>query len=228
MFQRAFVVALLLVATAHAFAQTPLQDTARAFVLREAALAAGGQQSRIDVVIGAPDSRLSLAPCARIEPFVPAGQRLWGRAMVGVRCASGATWSVMLPVTVRISGPALVAARPLAPGAAVGTSDVNVAEAEWTREPMGVVVDARQLENRVLTRPINTGQPIALTALRAPQAVGQGEVVRLVGRGQNFSITTDGIALAAAADGQPVRVRTESGRIVSGTARAGRIVEVSF
>jgi flagella basal body P-ring formation protein FlgA len=58
--------------------------------------------------------------------------------------------------------------------------------------------------------------------------VGQGEPVRVVGHGNGFSISADGVALASATAGQSVRVRTESGRIVTGTARAGRLVEVQF
>jgi flagella basal body P-ring formation protein FlgA len=42
---------------------------------------------------------------------------------------------------------------------------------------------------------------------------------------QGFVIQSEGQALAAAGDGQSVRVRTESGRILSGTLR-GRTVEV--
>jgi len=99
---------------------------------------------------------------------------------------------------------------------------------EWTRAAQGVVTAADQLDQRVLARPIASGQPIPLNSLRAPQAVGQGEPVRLVGRGNGFSISADGIALASAAAGQSVRVRTESGRILTGTARAGRLVEVQF
>jgi flagella basal body P-ring formation protein FlgA len=140
----------------------------------------------------------------------------------------GATWSITLPVTVRVFGPALVASKALAAGAALQPEDVRTAEVEWTREAQGVVTTAAQLDQKVLARPIASGQPIALNALRAPQAVGQGEPVRVVGRGNGFSITADGIALASATAGQTVRVRTESGRILTGTARPGRLVEVQF
>jgi flagella basal body P-ring formation protein FlgA len=147
---------------------------------------------------------------------------------VGVRCVAGASWSIQVPVTVRIYGPALVAARPLAAGAPLLAEDVRTAEIEWTREAGGIVSRLEQIEGRVLARPVASGQPIALAALRAPQVVGQGEPVRLIGRGQGFAISTEGVALASATDGASVRVRTESGRIVTGTARAGRIVEVTF
>jgi flagella basal body P-ring formation protein FlgA len=211
-----------------AWASPALQETVRMHVLREAATAAGGTQSRIDVVVGDVDSRLQLAPCIRSEVFLPAGSRFWGRGFAGVRCVEGAAWSINLPVTVRVFGPALVAARALTAGAGVQADDVRVAEVEWTREAQGVVTAAAQLDQRVLSRPVASGQPIPLTALRAQQAVGQGEPVRLIGRGNGFSISAEAIALASATAGQSVRVRTESGRILTGTARTGRLVEVQF
>jgi flagella basal body P-ring formation protein FlgA len=52
--------------------------------------------------------------------------------------------------------------------------------------------------------------------------------VRVIGNGRGFSISAEAIALASAQEGQAVRVRTDSGRVLSGTARAGRQVEVVF
>ncbi|HEU0201178.1 MAG TPA: flagellar basal body P-ring formation chaperone FlgA [Burkholderiaceae bacterium] len=211
--------------------QSPLQQSAHLFALREAARIAGGTQSRIDVQVGELDSRLQLAPCAKTETFLPRGVRLWGRAVVGVRCVdpnAGAPWSITLPVTVRVYGPALVATRALAAGTPIAATDVRSEEVEWTREAQGVATDFAQLAERVPARTLAAGQPIPLAALRAAQAVGQGDLVRVVGRGQGFSITTDGVALASALDGQPVRVRTDNGKVITGTARTGRIVELTF
>ena len=225
---------IFVVAVAHSsFAQDvhpQLAAAARRFVEQEAAgaLAATGGQARIEVAVGEFDTRAKLAPCARTEFFVPGGTRLWGRARIGLRCVQGANWSVLLPVTVRIHGPALVASRHLAALQPIAEGDVHVAEVEWTREALGVVTDVAQLDNRVPTRPIALGQPIPVAALRAPQVVSQGDAVKVVGAGRGFSVSTAAVALAAAQDGQPVRVRTETGRVLTGTARAGRIVEVVF
>lgn len=210
--------------------QPELAAAARRFVEQEAArtLAASGAQARIEVAVGELDARAKLAPCARTEFFVPGGAQLWGRTRIGLRCVQGAQWSALIPAHVRIHGPALVASRHLAALQPIGEDDVHVAEVEWTREPLGVVTGAAQLDNRVPTRPIAAGQPIPLAALRAPQAVAQGDAVKVVGTGRGFSVSTAAVALAAAQDGQPVRVRTETGRVLTGTARAGRIVEVAF
>jgi flagellar basal body P-ring formation protein FlgA len=209
-----------------------MRDALRAFAQREAmaqlAHAGVNAPARIEVTGGQLDARTTLAPCARTEAFAPNGVRYWGRASVGLRCVDGANWSVLVPVQVRIHGPALVAARSLAANTAFGADDIRMADVEWTREAQGVAIDAAQLDNRVLARPVAAGLPIPLAALRTPQAVGQGDMVKVVGSGAGFSVTTSAVALAAAADGQAVRVRTESGRVLTGTARAGRVVEVLF
>jgi flagellar basal body P-ring formation protein FlgA len=210
---------------APAWAQVPT-DAVRQFVQNELGQIEGA--SRIDISVGQADFKLQLAPCERAEPFLRNGARLWGRGFVGLRCASGAKWTINVPVQVRIYGAALVAVRALPAGQPIGEADVRTEEVEWTREAQGVARDFAQLQRRVPSRPIASGQPIGLALLSETPAVGQGDPVKLVGQGNGFSITTDAIALAAAAAGQPVRVRVESGKILTGTAREGRIVEVVF
>lgn len=214
-----------------ALASTPVVAAApdlQAFVQMQASGGVDAPSARIEVTLGQLDPRLQLAPCERVEPFVPPGVRLWGRAHVGLRCVEGATWSVRMPVTVRVFGPALVAARPLAPHAQITADDVTVAEVEWTRETQGVATDPAQLVNRVLLRPLNPGQPVPLAALRAPQVIAAGDPVKVLGQGRGFAVSADAVALGPAQDGQVVRVRTESGRVITGTARSGRRVEVTF
>src|SRR4029079_11688804 len=80
-------------------------------------LAQAAEGVRIEVEVGRLDARLKLAPCARIEPYLPHGTRLWGRSQIGVRCAEGPSrWNVYLPVIVHVRGRALVAARALPAG----------------------------------------------------------------------------------------------------------------
>jgi len=160
--------------------------------------------------------------------FLRPGGRLWGRSFVGYRCLQNPGWSVSVPVTVRYFGVALVAARPIAALQTISAAAVRQDEVELTREPGGVATDWEQIDEHVSTRALEPGQPLALANLRAIPAVGQGDMVKLVGVGSGFQISTDGTALATASAGDSVRVRTESGHTLSGIARKGRVVEVSF
>ena len=66
------------------------------------------QNLRLEVQVGQLDGRLNLNPCAKIEPFLPAGTVLWGRTRIGLRCASqDARWQVFMPITIKAYGPAL-------------------------------------------------------------------------------------------------------------------------
>ena len=55
-----------------------------------------------------------------------------------------------------------------------------------------------------------------------------GDSVRLVATGDGWHISGEGQALAPGLEGQAVRVRTESGRVVNGMAVAERLVEVAL
>ena len=93
----------LLLAAFPAGAQPAPDEAVRTYLEK----AATGLPGRVEVIVGALDSRLQLAPCARVEPYLPAGTRLWGKAQIGLRCAAGANWNVFLPVEVRIFARAL-------------------------------------------------------------------------------------------------------------------------
>ncbi|RPH42866.1 MAG: flagellar basal body P-ring formation protein FlgA [Burkholderiales bacterium] len=219
--------ALVLAAVcASASAQSPSHpalapEQIRAFVERLVPAGAG----RVEVQVGALDPRLQLAPCGRAEPYQLPSTRPWGRTLVGVRCLEGATWSVTLPVNVIVRGRALVAGEALAAGSSPSGASLRIEEAELSREPGTPVTDTAQLVGRSLIRPVAAGQVIRLEHLRITHTVAAGDPVRIQMVGQGFMIQADGQALAGAGDGQPIRVRTESGRILAGTLR-GRTVEV--
>ena len=188
--------------------------------------ATAGLPGRVEVKIGRLDERLQLAPCAQVEPYVPGNARLWGKTQIGLRCIAGASWNVFLPVEVKVFGHALVASRPIAYGQSVGQEDLQLEEVELSREPGAAVTDAHSLEGKTSTRAIAQGQVLRSEHFRAPPAVGAGDTVRLIYTGDGFSVSASGRSLGAAADGMPVRVQTESGRVVQGTARIGRVVEM--
>ncbi len=207
---------------ARAQPQTAAADGIRLYLER----AATGLPGRVEVVLGRLDERLQLAPCARVEPFLPANSRLWGKTQIGLRCAEGASWSVYLPVDIRVFAPALVAARTIGFGNVVGQDDTRLDEVEVSREPGAPLADLQSLEGKTAARVIAAGQILRAEHFRTPPAIGAGDTVRLILNGAGFSITASGRALSAAAEGQSVRVQTDSGRVVQGVARSGRLVEM--
>lgn len=214
-----------------ALASPALVDEAalRAWVTQQfAATAAREGFTRWEVQLGTVESASTLAPCRRIDPFLPTGLRGWGRTSVGLRCVEGAAWTVLMPMTVSVWGSAPVAVGTLPAGTVLGAQDLQSQELELTREHAASVRDPQALAGRTLMRAVAAGQPVRLDMTRVTTVVNTGDPVRLKLVGAGFAITASGQALASAGEGQPVRVRTELGKILTGVAREGRIIEVSL
>jgi flagella basal body P-ring formation protein FlgA len=173
------------------------------------------------------DPRTQLAPCSALEPFTLPGTRLWGKTTVGVRCLGPATWTVYVPVQVRVTGNYVVTVRPLAAGQPVASSDLSVRQGDLTNLPPSVVTDLQQVVGKTLKSGLGSGQPVRSDQLIAPFVIQQGQDVRLISKGQGFSVSGEGKALTNASEGQLARARTANGQTVSGTARAGGIIEIA-
>lgn len=215
-----------------AFARAETVDAALAQRVEALARQASAQAVpglRVEVKVGQLDPRLKLAPCAQVQPYLPSGTRLWGAARIGLRCTDGATrWNVFLPVTVSVYGPALVAATALPAGSTLSAQDLKTAEVDFAARPGAVLAEAEPLVGRTLARALPAGEPLRASDLRARQWFAAGDTVRIVAAGRGWRIHGEGQALNPGVEGLPVRVRTESGRIVSGMAVAERQVEVAL
>lgn len=218
---RLLAVLLLLLAPGLASAApVDLAEGARV-LMEQQALPGGGE---VEVIVGEPDSRLALAPCARFEPFIPPGAKLWGRSSLGVRCVEGATWTVFVPVDVRVWSNVQVAARPIARGRPIVSDDVRIDRVDLTRVAGAIYAADESLDGNVAIRAISAGEPLRRDLLRPPPIMAAGDPVKVVYDGTGFAISIDGKALAPAGDGQSVRVATSAGRVLTGVARPGHIV----
>lgn len=182
---------------------------------------------RMEVQVGQIDSRLRLAACAKVEPYLPAGSRLWGRTRLGLRCLQGAVgWNVFLPVTVKAYGPAWVVQGSIPTGKALSAEDAILSEVDWAEENAPVYANAQDWVGMVATRPLASGQALRQNMLRPPALFAAGAQVQVLVNGGSFSIASSGKAMTAAGEGQPVRVRMDNGRLVSGTVSADGVVWV--
>jgi len=186
-----------------------------------------GLPGEASFTVGAIDPNNNLAPCPALEAFLPAGGRPWGRINVGVRCLTEGGWSIYVPAQVRVVGEYFVTARPLARGQAIAAADLARRRGDLAELPAGVVTEEAQAVGKTLNVSTQSGQILRTEILRAPPAVQQGQRVRIVSKGRGFQVASEGKALANAADGQVVQVRTASGQTVSGIARQGGTVEVA-
>lgn len=200
--------------------------------LREATSAAqpaGATALRLEVKLGSLDSRLKLAPCGNVEPYLPPGARLWGRTRVGLRCVDGMSrWNVSLPVTVNAYGTAWVVKAPVAVGVAITEDDVVEAEVNWAEESSPVVRDKALWVGQIATRSLMTGQTLRQGMLRPAQVFQAGAQVRVLAQGAGFQVSAEGQALSAGVVGQVARVRMENGRVSSGMVLDAKTVKIDI
>ena len=195
----------------------------------QAARAALGPRSdvRIEVLAGKLDPRLRLAPCARVDFFLPAGQRAWGTTRVGIRCLEGPTkWSVYLPLTVKVWAPAVQSATALPSGIVLGAEHLTMGLSDWALADQTPASEIAQLTGRQLARPVAAGETLREADLRRRQWFSAGEPVTIVAVGKGFSATSIGIALTPGVEGQTAKVRTEDGRTLAGIPKANRRIEI--
>jgi flagella basal body P-ring formation protein FlgA len=201
-----------------------LRSVVEQFLLTQTA----GLPGEVSVKVGAVDSRTALANCPVPEAFLQPGARAWGKTTVGVRCTAPSAWTVYIQAQVNVKAEYVAAAVPLAQGQAVEQGQLMLVKGDIASMPNGIITDMAQALGRTPTVSLAAGTPLRLDTLRSKPVVQQNQAVRLVLNGNGFSVSAEGRAIGTAGQGQVVQVRTPSGTVVSGTAKAGGMVEVAF
>jgi flagella basal body P-ring formation protein FlgA len=229
----AALVLLALAATGAAAQLSPLSPELLSHVQRlalDGAQAGAPAQARVEVELGQLDPRLRLAPCRQIQPYLPAGLKMWGKSRIGLRCLDaaqgGARWNVSLPVVVRVYARALVAGVGLPAGTVLTPGLLQLAEVDIAAEPGQVFTADAALEGRSLQRPLAPGEALRSSDLKLRRWFAVGERVLVLASGTGYAISSEAQALEPGLEGQDVRVRFENGRTITGRATGERRVEV--
>ena len=188
-----------------------------------------GLPGQVSFSVGQIDPQNGLTPCPAFEVSLPAGARAWGSTNVKVHCQSENSWDIFVPVKIRVIGDYLVTARALSQGQVIVEADLANNRGDLTNLPSGTLTEASQAVGKSLAQSMASGQPIRNDILRQPMVVQQGQGVKVLSKGPGFQVTGgEGRALNNAMEGQVVQVRMASGHVVSGIARAGGVVEVTY
>lgn len=202
---------------------TALYDSVDSFVQRQTKGLPGKVTSKIN-----PINTQMLSKCEAFDPFMPPGGKFWGKTTIGVRCLAPSSWTVYLQVSISVEGQYLVSARALTPGQTIGAGDVTLRQGDLTKLPDTVLTSESQAIGKIVRIGFNAGLPVRRDQLIAQAVVFQGQSVRTLYKGDGFLVSSEGKALNNATEGQVVQVRTSSGQIVSGIAREGGTVEISY
>lgn len=170
----------------------------------------------------------NLPACSSYQAFTPGGARMAGKSTVGLRCLAPSPWSVLVPVNIAVTASYLVSARPLLAGQTITADDLATMSGDISNLPASIVTQPEAALGKTVRNSLAAGLPLRSEQLQAPVVIRQGQTVRVVSRGDGFSVTSDGKAITNASAGQVVQVRMSSGQTINGIAQNDGSVEISF
>lgn len=137
--------------------------------------------------------------------------------------------SVVVPLKLSARQPVYVARRALAAGALVAPQDLDVRDMDIAALDGVPVKPQASLTPVCLRQAVAPGQVLTEAALPRPGMIYKGDQVRLIMRSGAIGIEADAVALADAAPGQRVAVRSASSReAVTGRASAAGAVLIDL
>jgi flagella basal body P-ring formation protein FlgA len=169
-----------------------------------------------------------LPACSALDAFQPVGSRAIGKITLGVRCLAPVQWTVYLPAQISAISRYVATRRALPANHVLAAADLELRKGDLGSLPADVATEIGAIVNFRTVSGLAAGAPLRSAVLRAPLAVQQGQITRLVLNGPGFSVQSEGQALANAGRGEQVRVKTGSGQVVSGIAQDGQQVMVAY
>ena len=231
----ALLVALLLVSPAFQVAaaanqwqeHAAIRTTAQSFL---DAFADSQHEGRTEVRLGQLDRRLRLKKCLLpLEAFMPPGGRVMGNTTIGVRCPDDGGWSIYVTARIDVFGPVLITRQPLARGARVRESDLELVERNLSNLPYGYYIDIQPVEGMLAKRTIAAATVITPQMIQAPKLVKRGEKVTVIAESGGISIRSSGKALSDGKSGELIRVEAlGSKRIIDGIVVSQGVVKVTL
>lgn len=207
-----------------------IQDTNSLRIVAEEFLAtqATGLPGKMSITIGKIDNRLKLPACANISPFLLPGSKPWGKVNLGIRCSTPTPWTIYLSAQIQATADYYVTTTPLSQGQLIGLADIRKVSGDLASLPVGVITNPTQAIGRSLITSLASGSVLRMDALKITPVIQQGQSIRVISTGPGFQVTTEGLALNNANEGQIAKAKTISGQLVSGIARVGGIIDVNF
>lgn len=157
------------------------------------------------------DARLSLAACKSPLSVSFSGDP-WTTTQPSllVACEGDRPWRMFLPVSVTITGDAMVAARPLGRGERLKEGAIQTDSVVVNSIRRGAITSEDQLIGMEMRRGVNAGTVFTADLVLAPAAIERGDHVIISARNGNFSVNSRGKALASASIGEQVLVENLS------------------
>jgi flagellar basal body P-ring formation protein FlgA len=177
--------------------------------------------TKVEVKVGALDSRLRLAACNETLAFnLLDTTGNGGNVNVQVVCnrantASG-RWTILVPTFATVFRPVAIAGRALQRGEPITAADVETEIRDMSQYRQGFALEANLVIGKEAKYPIAKGEAFRTSALGAPLVIKRGEEVSIQATVGAISVVTNGIATGDGRLGQQIRVKNnQSERIIN-------------
>lgn len=167
----------------------------------------------------------TLPRCEKIEYSWPTQAR--GKIFITARCTKPQQWSTRLPAWLSPVARIAFIRQNLPREHLLTEADIEWKEVELASYPEDVLSSPKGIVDRVLKQAVQAGQPLRVAMLRGAYWVMRNQTVQIMVQNPQFSIKTEGIANANAAEGERVQVKTSNGRLLEGIVRGRGLVEVT-
>lgn len=189
----------------------------------------GAGNSAISFHINGLDPRLKLKYCD--QPLqVHSGSQpnpRGGRVTVQVACEGTSPWRIYVPAEIRHMVQVLSLARPLAAGDRVTAQDLTPLTVNANQQAQAYLTDPAQAIGQVVSRPMQAGQILTQNDLNIAQIIHRGDHVTLVAGTGGITVSAEGVAQAAAGQGQRIMVKnSRSGQLVEGIVQDAHTVAI--
>ena len=183
---------------------------------------------KASITIGKIDPRLKLPACINLSPFLMPGSKPWGKLTIGIRCLNSTSWVIYVSAQVSVTVDYYVTATTLSLGQMITSADIRKVNGDLSILPVGAITNPSQAIGKLLNISLISGSVLRTDALKSMLAIQQGQSIKVISTGPGFQVSTDAMALNNANDGQIAKAKTISGQLISGVARTGGIIDVSF
>ncbi|MGE0189007.1 MAG: flagellar basal body P-ring formation chaperone FlgA [Steroidobacteraceae bacterium] len=176
------------------------------------------------------DSRLRLEQCATdLQAFLPSGANLGNRATVGVRCDTGNTWSVYVPVNIETEIKVFSLNKPLSRNATITTADVDGRTQRVPGLSNQYLTKVSELQDQRLKRDLSAGTLLTASMVQPQLVIRRGQQVTILAKVAGIEVRNQGVALADGEADSRVRVKNlSSSKVVEGVVDSMGLVRITL
>ncbi|MDX7988681.1 flagellar basal body P-ring formation protein FlgA [Xenorhabdus sp. 12] len=161
--------------------------------------------------------------CELPEIQQPIGNKNWGSLSVPVTCGQQRRF---IQAYVNVTGSYLVAKRAINRSATLTEKDFHIKTGALDKLPNDIIRNKKAIQHGIALRNIAAGQFITRNMIRRPWAIEAGQNVVVTVDGHHFQVRYEGKAINNAASFDNIRVRLNSGQVITGEAQENGSVKM--